>query len=76
MPRRSGVSRRWRGRAAGDADGDVLLVAQLRDPHERREIRRAHDIARDARGRHDLDESLQHLVVHTINPFNEAVAAV
>ena len=34
------------------------------------------NVARDALGTHDLDKSLEQLVVHTINPLSDAVAAV
>jgi hypothetical protein len=51
-------------------------MAQARDERESVQVGRAHHVPGDACGADDPGEACEQLVVHTINPFSDALAAV
>ena len=61
-----------------DLGSSSLKIAayEMGDDGERPEIRWAHDVAGHTLGADDRRELLRHVLVHTINPLSEAVAAV
>jgi hypothetical protein len=51
-------------------------MAQARDEREGMQVVRGHHVSGDACGTDDRGETCEQLVVHTINPFSDALAAV